>query len=101
QTAAADGAGDLGRTTLALVAVKGGVSGGTVASLKGQISELQAAPQLRRVVADPYALSPDRSEEPDPGDGGDPSWGSHDGELGSWLGPFVMAGSNTRVVRRS
>jgi short subunit dehydrogenase-like uncharacterized protein len=53
------------------------------------------------VVADPYALSPDRSAEPDLGDERDLDWIRYDAELGIWVGPFAMAGINTRVVRRS
>jgi short subunit dehydrogenase-like uncharacterized protein len=53
------------------------------------------------VLMDPYALSPDRSAEPDLGDESDLSGVEHDSELGGWLGPFMEAPVNTRVVRRS
>ena len=53
------------------------------------------------MVQDPYALSPDRSAEPDLGDERDLDWIRYDGELGMWAGPFAMAGINARVVRRS
>jgi short subunit dehydrogenase-like uncharacterized protein len=99
--ARADDAGDLQDTTLAVTALKGGVSGGTLASLLGQQDEVRASAERRRVVQDPYALSPDRSAEPDLGDEGDLDWIRYDGELGMWVGPFAMAGINTRVVRRS
>ena len=52
-------------------------------------------------MADPYALSPDRSAEPDLGNERDPMGPIHDEELGGWLAPFVMGTVNTRVVRRS
>jgi len=52
-------------------------------------------------VADPYALSPDRAAEPDLGGERDLEWVSYDRDLGIWAGPFLMAGLNTRVVRRS
>jgi short subunit dehydrogenase-like uncharacterized protein len=34
-------------------------------------------------------------------DESDLMWIRHDGDLDVWVGPFVMAGINTRVVRRS
>jgi len=99
--ARADDAGDLEDTTLVVTALKGGVSGGTLASGLGQRDEMAASAQRRRVVEDPYALSPDRGTEPDLGDERELEWVSYDGELRIWVGPFLMAGLNTRVVRRS
>ena len=99
--ARADDAGDLQDTTLVVTALKGGLSGGTLASMLGQQDEMRASAQRRRVVADPYALSPDRAAEPDLGGERDLDWVRYDGELRMWVGPFVMAGFNTRVVRRS
>jgi short subunit dehydrogenase-like uncharacterized protein len=52
-------------------------------------------------MGDPYALSPDRAAEPDLGPERDLRGVERDEELGMWLGPFVMASINTRVVRRS
>ena len=97
----ADDAGEMGDTTFMITGLKGGVSGGTIASMKGQLAQMRHDPQLRRLVADPYALSPDRAAEPTPGDGADLRIPSYDADLGRWLAPFVMAGVNTRVVRRS
>jgi short subunit dehydrogenase-like uncharacterized protein len=101
QAVLADGAGDLQDTTLVVTAFKGGVSGGTLASGKLQADEVRANPQRRKLVADPYALSPDRAAEPELGDERDLTWIRHDERLGIWVGPFLMAGVNTRVVRRS
>jgi short subunit dehydrogenase-like uncharacterized protein len=101
QAAEADGAGTLEDTTLVVTALKGGVSGGTLASMMGQLDEVRATPGLGQVVDDPYALSPDRAAEPDLGDERDLSRPSYDPALRIWLGPFAMAGINTRVVRRS
>ncbi|MDP9326309.1 MAG: saccharopine dehydrogenase NADP-binding domain-containing protein [Candidatus Dormibacteraeota bacterium] len=101
QQALADGAGDLEETTLVVKALKGGPSGGSLASGMIQWDETRANPELGRVVNDPYALSPDRAEEPDLGDEGDLTWIERDADLGTWVGPFVMAGINTRTVRRS
>ena len=101
QAAAAGGAGDLRDTTLAVTGLRGGISGGTLASLMGQHDEVRASARCRRVLADPYALSPDRAAEPDLGDEPDLDWVRYDRELGMWTGPSAMAGINTRVVRRS
>jgi short subunit dehydrogenase-like uncharacterized protein len=99
--ARADDAGDLQDTTLVVAALKGGVSGGTLASMMAQQDEVRASAERRRVVRDPYALSPDRAAEPGLGGERDLDWVSYDGDLRMWVGPFVMAGINTRVVRRS
>ncbi len=99
--ARADDAGDLLDTTLAVTALRGGISGGTLASLMGQLDEVRASAERRRVVGDPYALSPDRTAEPDLGDERDLDWVRYDGDLRMWTGPWAMAGINTRVVRRS
>ena len=99
--ARADDAGDLQDTTLAVTAMRGGVSGGTLASLLGQQDEVRTSAERRRVASDPYALSPDRAAEPDLGDQRDLDWVKYDHDLRMWTGPFAMAGINTRVVRRS
>jgi short subunit dehydrogenase-like uncharacterized protein len=96
-----DDAGDLEDTTLVVTALKGGVSGGTLASGMGQQDEMRASAERRTIAGDPYALSPDRPAEPDLGDEPDLDWVSYDSQLGIWVGPFLMAGLNTRVVRRS
>ena len=98
---AADGAGELADTQLVVVAMKGGVSGGTLASMTGQLEEVRSDPEHKRVVEDPYSLSPDRDAEPDVGKLPDIVGPTHDDDLGLWLGPFAMASINTRVVRRS
>lgn len=97
----ADGEGELEDTTFVLTAMKGGVSGGTLASLKGQIDELRRDPQKRKAVADPYSLSPVRDKEPDVDDPPDIHGPLRDDELGGWMAPFVMASFNTRIVRRT
>jgi short subunit dehydrogenase-like uncharacterized protein len=96
-----DGAGDLEDTTFVVSALKGGMSGGTVDSMRVQMEEVRAEPRVRRLIADPYALSPDRAEEPDLGDERDLMAVRRDKDLGLWIGPFLLAGANTRVVRRS
>ncbi|WP_426562982.1 saccharopine dehydrogenase family protein [Angustibacter sp. McL0619] len=100
QAAASDGAGELGDTTLVAV-LKGGFSGGTIDSMRAQVEAVQTEKSLRRMVIDPYALSPDRDREPDLGDERDRVSVFQSDELGGWVGPFVMASFNTRIVRRS
>ena len=96
-----DGAGELERTSLVVMSLRGGLSGGTLASLTGQLDEAKQDRETAKLVADPYALSPDRAGEPDLGDERDLQGIERDPELGLWLAPFVMASINTRAVRRS
>jgi short subunit dehydrogenase-like uncharacterized protein len=97
--ATADGAGGL-TDVRTLATARGGFSGGTIDSLRTQLAAIKADPSLRRVAGDPYALSPDRSAEPDTRQPRDASPPHRDAD-GRWSAPFVMAPFNTRVVRRS
>ncbi|WNV73919.1 trans-acting enoyl reductase family protein [Geodermatophilus sp. DSM 44513] len=99
ERARADGAGGLGEVRLVATA-RGGFSGGTVDSARAQFEEVGRDPAARRLVGDPFSLSPDRDAEPDtpqPRDAAPPSRTPD----GRWTAPFVMAPFNTRVVRRS
>jgi short subunit dehydrogenase-like uncharacterized protein len=100
RAAAVDGAGVLAWATLVLRSASGGLSGGTVETLRAQVDELAGDPSRARIVDDPHALSPDSAAELDPGREhvAGPRW---DPQLGTWTGPFVMAPYNTRIVRRS
>lgn len=98
--AAADGAGELAEVLLLVVSAGGGVSGGTVDSLRGQVDAVRGDPALARRLADPYLLSPDRAAEPDLGRQSD-TFLARRLEDGTWTAPFVMAPFNTRIVRRS
>jgi short subunit dehydrogenase-like uncharacterized protein len=93
--------GELRETTFVVRRLKGGASGGTIASLKGTIDDIKKDRSLLKVVGDPYGLSPDRKAEPKLGNERDLQFVEHSEELGTWLAPFVMAAINTRVVRRS
>ncbi|MBR8071988.1 saccharopine dehydrogenase NADP-binding domain-containing protein [Burkholderia cenocepacia] len=79
--------------------LKGGASGGTVASVINVVREAAADPALRRALLDPYSLCPSRhgftvrqhavrSAE-------------FDRDCDAWIAPFVMAAINERVVHRS
>lgn len=93
--------GAMKRATYVVVVARGGFSGGTVASLLNGLDEAKADKARRRILTDPYALSPDRGNEPDLGDERDLSTFRFDDFVGQWVAPFVMASINTRVVRRT
>jgi short subunit dehydrogenase-like uncharacterized protein len=99
ERATADGAGGL-RDVRLVATARGGLSGGTVDSIRGQVDRMRRDPAARRLAADPFALSPDRAAEPDtpqPPDAAHPARAAD----GRWSAPFVMAPFNTRIVRRS
>jgi short subunit dehydrogenase-like uncharacterized protein len=100
ETSDRESAGDLEQTTL-VATMKGGFSGGTIATMKDVLGESRTSATARRILADPYALSPDRSSEPDLGPESESRGVGFDREFGTWVGPFVMAPFNTRIVRRS
>ena len=100
ERAEADGAGGLTDTTL-VARARGGLSGGTIDSARAQQEVLEAFPGKQRVLRDAYALSPDRRNEPDLGDEPDVTTVFRDHLTGEWVGPFVMAQFNSRIVRRS
>ncbi|MBW2523018.1 MAG: saccharopine dehydrogenase NADP-binding domain-containing protein [Deltaproteobacteria bacterium] len=78
---------------------KGGPSGGTIASVLGVFEQMRRSTEVRRILGDPYALNPP-GERQGP-DGPDDMAVRFDPVLGTWTGAFVMAGINTRVVRRT
>ncbi len=85
--------------TLLVRAMKGGASGGTMASMMNLMREARADREVARVLARPYSLNPD-GERRGP-DRGDQRGVRFDADAGSWTAPFIMASVNTRVVRRS
>ena len=100
-----DHAGQLGDTNLVVRSLAGGVSGGTVASMIELMRTASSDPGARRVMSDPYTLTPDRAAEPELGAQPDIRW-RRGREIapeldGYWVGAFVMAVANTRIVRRS
>src|SRR3954465_6004838 len=97
----ADGEGTLEDTAYLMASMKGGVSGGTIDSMRTQVDLVKADRSLRKVLGDPYALSPDRVAEPDLGNEHDVMVPTKDPLLDRWVAPFVMASYNTRIVRRS
>ncbi len=79
--------------------MRGGFSGGTVASMLEMFEEADRDPAVRAVLADPYGLNPQGQRQGL--DGPERTLPSFDADLGAWVTPFVMAAINTRVVRRS
>jgi short subunit dehydrogenase-like uncharacterized protein len=88
--------GEMGDTTLVVTALKGGLSGGTLASATGQIDEVRRHGAARKTMFDPNALAPGR----EPASERD-LWRITRDPRHGWIGPFVMASYNTRIVRRS
>jgi short subunit dehydrogenase-like uncharacterized protein len=78
--------------------MRGGASGGTIASMLN-IMEMAKDKAVRRQLVDPYSLYP--QGEPKGKDKRDQTNVRWDEELKMWTSPFVMAGINTRIVRRS
>jgi short subunit dehydrogenase-like uncharacterized protein len=99
QRAAADGAGGLCDVRL-VATLRGGFSGGTIDSMRAQLEAVQGDRSLRRVLGDPFSLSPDRDAEPGTRQPPDADLPARLPD-GRWTAPFVMAPFNTRVVRRS
>ena len=78
--------------------MRGGASGGTIASMLELVTEAAADPSVRALLADPYGLNPtDLRSGPD---GKDLARPTRD-DTGRWLAPFVMAAVNRKVVHRS
>ncbi len=103
--ASADGEGELTDTTMVVRKVAGGLSGGTLASIADVVRAMSSDPDTKRRLEDPYTLTTDRSAEPEFGPQPDFPWrrGRQIApELdGYWTAGFIMAATNTRVVRRS
>ena len=87
------------KISLYVKATKGSASGGTLASMINIIEEAKADRSIARMMADPYALNPEGQRKGP--DGSDQKGALYDDAADSWTAPFVMAGVNTRVVRRS
>ena len=82
-----------------VVKASGGVSGGTIDSAVNMMEESKSDPSIIPLMADPYALNP--LNMPRGEDKKDKTSVFYDKDFEQWTTPFVMAGVNTRVVRRS
>ncbi len=77
--------------------MKGGFSGGTVASLMATLEASKRDPSMLKTLANPFALTPGFTGPPQPA--GDKAL--HDEAAGAWAAPFVMASINTKNVHRT
>ena len=77
--------------------LKGGISGGTLASFMATLEAIGRDKQLARIMADPFALTPGFTGPPQPE--GDSA--QYDDWSKSWTGPFMMAAINTKNVHRT
>lgn len=80
-------------------AMKGGASGGTIASINNILAEAAQDPALSKLLRNPYTLNPRDAMKGQ--DKKDLQRIDFDDDANSFLMPFVMAAINTRVVRRS
>lgn len=98
-----DNTGELGDTTL-IATLRGGVSGGTIDSGRAMMEAVAADKSKGAVLSHPYSLSPDKSMDPQVGRQSDLTLQRArdiDPSLDGWVGTFVMASHNTKIVRRS
>lgn len=80
-------------------ATKGTASGGTLASMMNLIKESREDRTVARTLIHPYSLNPEGEREGP--DARDQQKVLYRDDAKSWTAPFVMAGVNTKVVRRS
>ena len=79
--------------------IRGGISGGTYGSINNLLKEAHADKDIFKVLNNPYGLNPiDKMEGMDKKDLRKIIF---DKESNSWIYPFIMAGINTKIVRRS
>ncbi len=80
-----------------VVAIKGGPSGGTIASAMATFEAMGSDAGVARTMADPFALTPGFRGPVQP----DTSGAVYDELAKSWAAPFVMATINTKNVHRT
>jgi short subunit dehydrogenase-like uncharacterized protein len=80
-------------------ALRGGFSGGTIASMMNVLKEASGDPALRRELADPYSICPEGYAPGirQPG----VRFAEFDPDFDAWMAPFVMGAINVRVVQRT
>ena len=79
--------------------IRGGISGGTYGSINNLLKEAYSNKKIFRVLNNPYGLNPKNKMEGM--DKKDLRKIIFDKESNSWIYPFIMAGINTKIVRRS
>ena len=87
------------KINMRVAGAKGGISGGTYNSLSNVLEEARVDKDVRKTLTNPYGLNPkDKQKGPDKADLQSVIF---DKVSNSWIAPFVMAGINTKIVRRS
>ena len=89
----------LQEVSLLVRAMRGGMSGGTAASLLNVIEETRRDRDVARQLVHPYTLNP--ADKRDGPDGRDQSGVGYNEIHDVWTSPFVMSLINQRVVRRT
>lgn len=79
--------------------LKGGVSGGTIASMLNIVQEAAHDPLLRKDLSNPYILCPKNYHHQQKQTSIKTAY--YDQDFQAWAAPFVMAAINERVVHRS
>jgi len=77
--------------------MKGGPSGGTIASLLATIEQMSRDPAVARTMADPFALTPGFRGPAQP----EGESVAYDDLAEEWTGPFIMAPVNTKNLHRT
>ena len=87
------------RINMRVAGAKGGISGGTYNSLSNVLEEARVDKEVRKTLTNPYGLNPIGKQNGL--DKADLQSVIFDKVSNSWIAPFVMAGINTKIVRRS
>lgn len=77
--------------------IKGGISGGTLASGLATIERIGRDPALAQTMANPFALTPGFTGAPQP----EGESALYDDWSQAWTGPFMMATINTKNIHRT
>ncbi|MES2957236.1 MAG: saccharopine dehydrogenase NADP-binding domain-containing protein [Pseudomonadota bacterium] len=80
----------------ACFSIRGGLNGGTAASMFNALDE-----GAQSAFDDPFLLNPAGTAPADTTSHRDPAGALRDADFGCWMAPFMMGPINTRVVRRS
>lgn len=90
----------LTRDTMVVEQLRGGLSGGTIDSMREVSAVAHRDREIARNLHNPYSLSPTPLDEPRI-EGLEKDFRISRLDDGRWSGPFFMAMFNTRIVRRS
>jgi len=77
--------------------VRGGMSGGSLATIMASIAAMRENPAIAPLLANPFALTPGFKGPEQP----DALTAYEDNLVGSWVAPFVMAPINAKSVHRA